>query len=322
MNSLPLLDLSTLNTDAADDRKKLIEAAQAACRNTGFLYITGHGVSATTLDAMQQAVREVFAQSDSIKTSYSVTRNRYQGYIPLGLFTPAFSSRSPDQYEGFKLNIDVQQTDLLCALSSLYGPNLWPPGLESAKEAVRQYWAEIDEVSDKLLRLFALTLDLPETHFLGYFHQPLTNMTLLHYPAMKANETGFGIHPHKDSSAFTILYPDPVGGLQVQTRDGTWIDAQPPDGAFVVNIGDVMEHWTGGTFKSTPHRVINRSGLERYSFPYFATPRFDTVVAPIVEREEGYSRPPLNIGAWYAGVIQSNWPDDAPVDPNIDPRVS
>ena len=154
--------------------------------------------------------------------------------------------------------------------------NIWPPGLEDASAAVADYWRELDRVCHSLLRLFALALGKDEGHFLGFFEAPLTNMTLLHYHPSAGGSDGYGIHPHKDCSAFTVIFPDPVGGLQIMTRDGNWIEADPPRGALIVNIGDVMGHWIGGQFKSTPHRVINRTGKQRCIFPYFATSLYDT----------------------------------------------
>jgi len=104
---------------------------------------------------------------------------------------------------------------------------------------------------------------------------PLTNMTLLHYPPQLTESKRMGIHPHKDTDGLAILAPDPVGGLMVRHRDGSeWIGVDPPGDALNVNIGDLLEVWSGGYLVSTPHKVINTSGTERYSFRYFAVPRF------------------------------------------------
>ena len=96
-----------------------------------------------------------------------------------------------------------------------------------------------------------------------------------------------GFRPHKDTDALTVLAEDPVGGLMVKCRDSDeWIDAAAPGNALTVNIGDLMELWSGGYFVSTPHKVVNASGAERYSFPYFAVPRFDTVIVPLITAKE------------------------------------
>ena len=243
----------------------------------------------------------------------------YRGYIPIGFFTPNASGNAPDQYEGYKLHVEVAADDVIREAYPLYGPNVWPETLPGMKVAVLTYWRQVDRFADNLLRVLALAIGVDEEFFLPHFQTPLTGMTLLHYPAMTPDESGFGIHPHKDSSAFTILYPDPVGGLMVRSREGQWIQAAAPEGAFVINIGDVMEHWTGGHFVSTPHKVVNRTGKERYSFPYFAAPRYDTVVEPVVKCIEGYERPPIAMGPWHQEVIRSNWPNAKPISGAFDP---
>jgi isopenicillin N synthase-like dioxygenase len=135
-------------------------------------------------------------------------------------------------------------------------------------------------------------------------------MTLLHYPAATLPGAGFGIHPHKDTDALTILSPDPVGGLMVRRRDDRgWIEVAAPPEALVVNLGDMLELWSGGRFVSTPHKVENRSGRSRYSFPYFSVPRYDTVVQPLVHPLPTFSREPVPVGEVSREVWRTNWPD-------------
>ena len=98
---------------------------------------------------------------------------------------------------------------------------------------------------------------------------PLTNMTLLNYPPMPPQSDTWGIHPHKDFNLLTLLAHDPIGGLEVRNRADEWISAEcPPDG-LVLNVGDMLELWSGGRLISTPHRVFNKSGKPRQSFPFF-----------------------------------------------------
>jgi isopenicillin N synthase-like dioxygenase len=96
----------------------------------------------------------------------------------------------------------------------------------------------------------------------------------------------------------------------VQTPSGNWISATAPKGGFVVNIGDMLELWSGGQLVSTPHRVINKSGLERYSFPYFAVPNHKVTVTPLTPCIDGFDRPEVNVGHWSAEVWRTNWPDE------------
>ena len=135
-------------------------------------------------------------------------------------------------------------------------------------------------------------------------------MTLLHYPSQAAASDGFGIHPHKDTDALTILAGDEIGGLMVRKRnEAQWIEVAPPDDTLVVNIGDLLELWSGGYFVSTPHKVVNTSGAERYSFPYFVVPRFDTVVKAVRSPQPGFERDSVHVGDVSHEVRRTNWPD-------------
>ena len=97
-----------------------------------------------------------------------------------------------------------------------------------------------------------------------------------------------------------------------------WIDAAPPGDALTVNIGDLMELWSGGYFVSTPHKVVNTSGAERYSFPYFAVPRFDTVVEAKKKPQPGFSRSSVHVGDVSKEVWRTNWPDVVSDKPHFD----
>ena len=286
----------------------------SACREIGFLCITGTGIDVERIDSLRKAVIALFDVPDADKQAGAITRDNYRGFIPLGFFTPNDGTGTTDLYEAYKLHWECPTGDPVADRCALYGPNRWPPQIPALRDAVLDYWAALDRINDALLRALAIDLALPETAFAEAFDKPLTNMTLLHYPPQPAGYDGYGIHPHKDTDALTIIAPDPVGGLEVKTRDGAWITPDCPPGGFIVNIGDMLELWSGGRFVSTPHRVVNRSGRERYSFPWFAVPRHDVVVRPLVEPLTGFDRPPVHCGHWSAEIWRTNWPDEQPVE--------
>jgi isopenicillin N synthase-like dioxygenase len=104
---------------------------------------------------------------------------------------------------------------------------------------------------------------------------------IFHYPPFpEANPENWGVGEHTDYGLLTILKQDQIGGLQVKTKTG-WIDAPPLKNSFVCNIGDMLDRITRGLYRSTPHRVLNRSGQSRYSYPFFFDPNFDAPVAPV-----------------------------------------
>ena len=177
---------------------------------------------------------------------------------------------------------------------------------------VLDYFDEMTRLSHALLRAFALALDLEEEYFLVSFRKPQTQLSLLHYPPQPpaAPEDEYGIRPHADATAFTILYQDEVGGLQVQGVNGGWIAAPPISGTYVINIGDMMARWTNDRFASTKHRVFNRSGRERYSLPFFGIPDYDAVVA-CLPTCQGAGNPakyePLSVGDFIKRKNSSDW---------------
>jgi len=315
-SGIATIDLTPL-VQGLDGQDQVVSEIMSACRDIGFLSIVGTGVAPELIKNMRDAVRRVFAVDEQDKWDQAITRENYRGYIPLSFFTPNDGSGTADKYEGYKLHRETAPDDPILQDCALFGPNRWPEGVIGVEEAVLSYWAEMDRVTSVLLGALETGLDLPESALRANFHAPLTNMTLLHYPPQAPDEAGFGIHAHKDSSALTIIAPDPVGGLEVRSNDG-WITPDCPEGGFIVNIGDVLEHFSGGRLVSTPHRVVNKSGKERYSFPYFAVPSHDATITSLLDPVEGFERPDVHCGYWQSEVWRTNWPDEISEDATLE----
>jgi len=314
MDVIPTIDISPLTDTSNAAYDATVQHILRACTGIGFLAITGTGVTPDMVDHVRQTVRAIFDIDEARKWEQAITRKNYRGYIPMGFFSPNDGSGTADKYEGYKLHHEVAKDAPIRAECALYGPNVWPRETPEAAATILAYWAQLDRVTDLLLGALEAGLELQPGTLRHAFRDPLTNMTLLHYPPQAPDEGGYGIHPHKDTSALTIIAPDPVGGLEVQTREGGWITPDCPPGGFVVNIGDMLELWSGGRLKSTPHRVVNRSGRQRYSFPYFAVPRHDVVVEPLLPALPGFDRPAVHCGHWSAEIWRTNWPDEQATD--------
>lgn len=310
METIPTIDVSALSHPEGTAFGATVQQIVDACTGIGFLSITGTGVSPETVHKVRAAVRQIFDIDTNSKWDQAITRDNYRGFIPMGFFTPNDGTGKADKYEGYKLHHEVAKSADIRKACALYGPNIWPKEVPEAREIILDYWAQLDDLTDRLLGALEAGLHLTPGTLRDAFRDPLTNMTLLHYPPQTPDEVGYGIHPHKDTDALTIISPDPVGGLEVQTRDGNWITPDCPSDGFIVNIGDMLELWSGGRLKSTPHRVVNRSFKERYSFPYFAVPRHDVVVAPLLPALPGFDRPPVHCGHWSAEIWRTNWPDE------------
>jgi isopenicillin N synthase-like dioxygenase len=311
MRNIPLIDLG--------NRSSVAGQVEKACHNIGFMYVAGHGISTASIEQVRTAVIAYFSLPLEQKLRDRITRDNYRGYIPTGFFTANSGDGSADNYEGYKLHYEVSSDDPIRESCELYGPNKWPVQPHRFAEYLLAYWQECDRIANILLGAMAEILGVARDDFLQCFESPLTNMTLLHYPPQEQDASGFGIHPHKDTDALTILAQDPVGGLLVKCRESDeWIDAIAPGDALIVNIGDLMELWSGGYFVSTPHKVVNSSGAERYSFPYFAVPRFDTVVEPLRSPQPGFDRSNVHVGNVSKEVWRTNWPDVVSDKPHFD----
>ncbi len=296
------------------------DALLDACRDIGFVTVTGHGIDRSLFERMRELLVRLFDVDDATKAAHAITRNDYRGFIPLGFFTPHrrdVTGDAADMYEGYKLHWECPPDHPARAACPLYGSNRWADHVPDMAPTVLEYWAACDRFAATLLDLFAGAIGLSPEALRAMFDAPLTNMTLLHYPPHAPDTGTVGIHPHKDTNVVTFLHPDPVGGLEVRAADGSWIEVEAPSDALVVNIGEMLELWSGGEFPATPHRVINRSGAERYSFPWFLVPNHSVVVEPI-RPIAGVSASPMPVGELSAEVWRTNWPDESPAADRFD----
>lgn len=169
----------------------------------------------------------------------------------------------------------------------MQGPNFWPSSYDLRTE-VAPYYSSALTLGRLIVQLFGSALNAPENYFDKMFRAPGATMRLLHYPPQEADDPNtLGIGAHQDIECFTILCQDGNAGLQILNSEGEWIEAEPIKGTFVVNVGDMMSRWSNDEFSSTLHRVINKTGKERYSIPFFFGPNFDTMIEPLTFSASG-----------------------------------
>ena len=206
-----------------------------------------------------------------------------------------------DQRENFDVGPERAALDLGPddpAYLGLVGPNQWPDALPSFKPAVLTWLGEAERVMREVLRVLAAALGQPETHFDQWFDgETWANAKLVRYPGRDTVESDQGVGAHKDYGYLALLLQDDLGGLQVEALDGSWIDATPVPGAFVVNIGEMLEYATGGYLTATNHRVVSpRFPDDRISVPYFFNPALDARL-PLIDL-------PADLAADARGVTQ------------------
>ncbi len=274
-DTLPIIDF------AGADKAALAKALDKAFSEIGFCYFRGIGVDQALVDGVFGASRRFHAQSREAKDAIAMNRF-HRGYMAPKTSIIQTSSvatvTKPNDSESFMLMHEVAADDPRFG-RPLDGPNLWPD-LPGFREPVVAYEQAMHRFSLDLLRPLALALGLPRDWFVPFFQQPTTFLRLLHYPphAPDAADDAFGSAPHTDYGFITILCQDNQGGLEVRRRDGTWLAAPPIPGTWVVNVADMLSRWTNGRWQSTPHRVKNLSGGDRYSCPYFFDMSMDSIV--------------------------------------------
>lgn len=272
---LPLIDIGGLRSDDLDAQQAVAEQLRQACRQRGFFYIRNHGIDLALIEETFAASQRFFDQPMADKLAVDKTLSPCnRGYEPLRAQTLE-SGAPPDLKESFYIGAEVAADDARVRAGRFNtGPNQWPPTQPGFRPAMERYYAAAHALGATVVRGLALSLQLPATHFDGYLQDAAATLRLLHYPPQPAHpqpgEKGCG--EHTDFGGVTLLLQDDAGGLQVwDAQHRAWIDAPPVPGAFVVNIGDLFARWTNDHYVSTLHRVINRSGRERYSIPFFFT---------------------------------------------------
>ncbi|MEW5808969.1 MAG: 2-oxoglutarate and iron-dependent oxygenase domain-containing protein [Actinomycetota bacterium] len=276
--SVPIIDISALNSDEPADRKRVAAEIGAAARDIGFFYISGSGIDEALFDRLLVAATTFFALPVEEKMrSYIGLSRCHRGYVPVG--EEGVETGVPDLKEAFDTALDLPADDPdHVAGNPMLGPNTWPavPGFA---EAVTAYYDAVMAVGHRLLRAFAVALGEDPDVFTRHATKPPSQLRLVHYPVNPDASDAPGIGAHTDYECFTLLKPT-APGLEVQNGAGDWVDVPPVEGTFVVNIGDLLELWTNGAFVATSHRV-RRVCEERYSFPLFFNVDYDTWVAPL-----------------------------------------
>ena len=280
--TLPVVDFTPFLGEDPAARSEVVQNIAAACESIGFFYVKNHGVPRPIIRGALEASGQFFALPAETKRRVCREPGHYRGYIATTPFATDQTSGEDFLYEAFIVGDDVARDDeRLAKTDGLYWPNNWPDDFPFFRAAICRYRDALHQLCGDLLRAIALGLGQAETIFDPWFQEPLTNLSLLHYPARPAGRMNDNAGAHFDSDVITILLPGEVGGLQVMHRDGHWIEAQAKPGCFVINIGNMLETWSGGRFQSTMHRVHPPRGRERYSIGYFAHPRYDTVIEPL-----------------------------------------
>jgi isopenicillin N synthase-like dioxygenase len=278
---IPVIDVTSLRTRAADGERAVAREIGDACRGIGFFYITGHGIAPETLASVFRLSQQLFTAPTSVKNEARFSGpagNR--GLISLGGET-LNPGTPPDVKEAFNIGLELAADDPdLLAKKPFRSRNLWPD-VPQFRAIMLDYFDRMWALGVTLHRAFALDLGLDPAFFDDKFKKPMATLRLLHYPPidrpLQQGQLGAGVHT--DYGNVTLLATDAAGGLMVRDRSGQWLDAPVIPGAFVCNIGDCLMRWTNDIYMSTPHKVVTPPGRDRYSIAFFLDPDPDARVA-------------------------------------------
>lgn len=309
-----------------DDHASTVDAIRKACLESGFFYVAGHGIETSSVLEQMKAFFDLPVNEKTLV----VDATRTHGYTAMQEETLDPSKQTTgDTKEGFYISMnDVSVDDPLYNPEKFAGPNEWPDSLkcpsmkdpEAFKITMKSYMDKVMFLALTVIRLIAESLGLPSNYFdASLVHEPLALLRLLHYDAT-SSDVDAGVYAcgaHSDYGMITILLTDENDGLQIFDKRGCmeWVPIPTVPDCFIVNIGDMLEQWTNGLYCSTLHRVINSSGRERYSAPFFVDPSYDTVVEclDVCCSENNPARyAPTTSGAYILSKYQYTRADFAP----------
>jgi isopenicillin N synthase-like dioxygenase len=309
-SKISVVDIECLVKGRHEPAHSTINALTRACTSIGFLQVTGHGITHDVCSKLLSEAALFFALPVKEKMKVAIENSpMFRGYVPVK--SKGKTDYGDNLHEGFV----IFQERPIGGSCPMHGPNQWPGGKLEFKEAMLSYFVAAEKLARALLRGFAMTLGYKPDIFNPMFDDPMMMLKLNYYPPQSTSKHGneIGVVAHCDSSAFTIVWQDDVGGLEALTRDGEWVPVPPISRACVVNIGNLMQIWSNGRFPSTPHRVVNRSGRDRYSIAFFVNPNYTTVMKPLIGESSGDFKP-FRSGQYQQGVYRRIFPQRSKSD--------
>lgn len=281
-DTIPVIDLAGRPARPGAD---VVATFGRACETIGFLVVSNHGVPAGLLDGVMDASREFFRQPSDVKEHYaSPTGNQFRGFKHGGRYLGG----PVDLKEGFQVSLFDDRQAMIDAgyppeYATDFEPNIWPS--DDFRTVWRAYMDQVRQLGQYILKIAALALGLEEHWFAPKFTRESSYLLANYYPPqLTAPECGSSrLHAHTDYGGFTILYQDTAeGGLEVESRTGSWLRVPAMPGTYIINLGDMLANWTNGRWVATRHRVRNTEAGEavsdRISLPFFQHPNLDAVI--------------------------------------------
>ncbi|MDB5682802.1 MAG: 2OG-Fe(II) oxygenase [Sphingomonas bacterium] len=321
---LPTLDISRLR-GSVEERAAVARELRTILHDHGFFYLSGHGVDPALVAEVLEVSKRFFALPESDKMEIAMIGSpQFRGYTRAGA---ELTQGRPDWREQVDFDCEEEAPAIAAgdpAWKRTIGPNQWPSALPELKATILRYQAEVTRVGLDVLKAVAVALGEDEEVFAPMLQpQPRQHLKILRYPGRDSSQCKQGVGAHKDGGLITILLQDELPGLSVQNQDGSWVDAPPIPGTFVVNTGELLELATNGFVRADVHAATAPPlGMERFSIPFFLGAAHEGVV-PLIQllpelkrAERGVSTDPENpllrgVGANHLKARLRSHPDVA-----------
>ncbi|CEM15005.1 unnamed protein product [Vitrella brassicaformis CCMP3155] len=331
-DAIPTIDISPFVDGSSQDdaHQRVVTEIDNACREVGFFYIKGHGVDEGLLEEVHAGAKAFFQLPLHDKMRIEMADNKYmgRGYQAVGenvtkgrrdLHEALDVWREINDVAALRIPTQHLRTDVVQKMDAFVrGKNQWPDA--SFEALYTQYIAQMLKLGDVLVRIMALALGLAEDALSSLTDKSFFCLRVIGYPPPEdgasccvreggdSMQNGVGCGEHTDYGFVTLLNQDDTqSALQAQTLHGEWVDVTPRKGTLVVNLGDMLSVWTGGKWRATPHRVVNRGGQYRTSVVVFYEPNFDAYITSADGAAGGKSEKGVVYGEHVCQKIATNF---------------
>lgn len=277
-HAIPTIDIAPLFGHDVAARQAIAHQMGRAAETYGFMKLVGHGVPPAVIADTFHAAEAFFGQSEAAKAPYQ-ERKTNRGFQPM--FDNAKPGQKPSGQEAFSMGHPIPPIDPALLALPFYAATPWPE-VPQFRERLETCYHAMFQVGESVLQAFALHLGAPADFFANVSRNTYSNMRVVHYPPQEVVQhiADVGVRAHEDQGLITLLIQDMNGGLEVLGPEQDWLPVVPDEQAIVLNVAKLLTRWSNGRLKSALHRVINRSGRERYSIPLFIHPNYHQVIDP------------------------------------------
>ncbi|KAK5296944.1 hypothetical protein LTR99_008586 [Exophiala xenobiotica] len=287
---LDFADLEILDFSRYDEGQQakldLANQVHKAMSTQGFFVIINHGIPEEEItrqvDIGHTILHRTSPEEKQRLKADMLGKGEYPGFKPRGHWKAG--GKKPDRIENFNVNRNMSLHEQPTALEPYRGQ------IQSFVDTVHK------DILYKILRLFALALNIPDEDFLVKLHDYNKHdeswarwMEYYDDGTSKDDDDNPWLGGHQDLSALSLLFSQPMSTLQVRDYEDSaqWKYIPHIPGAIIVNAGEPMMWWTGDYFKAAVHRVVqpprDQRGHDRSSVFYFVVPNDDVVINTLVE---------------------------------------